>query len=112
MFEPLFLTDLLAGLGAGSQIIVALSVGFVAWYLVKTLWIGRMVGDVIGTWIRMGAAVAAFLSVGLAAGWIEGINVGLMVETVETAVGGLWDLIKQHGDSLFRTITGSLGVNG
>lgn len=73
---PLFLTDLLAGLGFGQQVVLAAMAGFFVWYAFKALRIGRAFGSLVESVIKYGMAVVTFVAVGIFFGWV---NPGLLL---------------------------------
>lgn len=87
------LMDLLGIVGLGGQVVLAASVGLGAWYLVKALRIGRVVGSVIAGGIRTTAAIAAFLAVGIALGWVD-LSFGAMLADLQNGAVVAIDLGK------------------
>lgn len=71
MMVPLILTDLVAQLGFGHQVVLALSVGFAVWYAYRAMGFGRMVGGFVGKGLRYVMAVTTFVAVGIAFGWVN-----------------------------------------
>mgnify|MGYP000530738756 CR=1 FL=1 len=66
-----FLTTIAEFLGAGGEVLLALSVGLTAWYLVKILALGKTAGSIITSGVRMLAFAIAFLAVGIWRNWWE-----------------------------------------
>lgn len=64
-----FLTTIAEFLGAGGEVLLALSVGLTAWYLVKILALGKTAGSVITSGVRMLAFAIAFLAAGIWRDW-------------------------------------------
>lgn len=87
------LMDLLEIVGLGGQVMLALTVGFGAWYLIKFLRIGQAAGSIMATGIRTTASIAAFLAVGIGLGWID-LSVGAMLGDLQQGAGVAIDLAK------------------
>ena len=86
------LMDILQMVGLGGQVMLAASVGFGAWYLIKFLRIGQAAGSIMASAIRTSAAIAAFLAVGIALGWID-LSIGAMLADLQTGVGVALDVL-------------------
>lgn len=99
------LMDLLQLLGLGGQVMLAASVGFGAWYLIKFLWIGRAAGSVVAGAIRYTAAIAAFLAVGIAFGWID-LALGTLLGDLQKGAGFVWEAATGWGMDLVQDLLG------
>jgi hypothetical protein len=93
--------DVLRMLGAGGEVVFAASIGFLAWYLVKGLRIGRAAGSVVASAVRYGAAVFAFLAVGIALGWVD-LFPGTIVGDLLDLAGVVWELLQEYGADLLE----------
>lgn len=100
---PLFLGDLLAGLGLGSQVVVALSAGFIVWYAFRALRIGRTVGGIVGQLVKYGMAVGTFAAVGIFFGWV---NPGVLVGDLFAGAGAAAAAVGEFGDDLLDWLLG------
>jgi hypothetical protein len=91
---PLLIGDLIEMLGFGGEVVLALSVGFVAWYLVKGLKIGKLAGGIVNSGVKMLAFAIAFLAVGIALDWWDPAFSKLFAD-LWTAIGALFDWVPR-----------------
>lgn len=99
------LMDILQWIGLGGQVMLAASVGFGAWYLIKFLRIGRAAGSIVTGAIRYTAAIAAFLPVGIAFGWID-IFIVAMLGDLRRGAGVLINVVIDRGVQLLENVLG------
>ena len=97
------LMDILQLIGLGGQVMLAASVGFGAWYLIKFLRIGRAAGSVVAGAIRYTAAIAGFLAVGIALGWID-LAVGALFGDLQEGAGVVWQAATGWGMDLVQDL--------
>ena len=97
------LADILAKLGFGGEFVLALSVGFVAWYLVRGLKIGKAAGSIVDTITKMLAFAIGFLAVGIWRNWWDPSfnemwsDAGQLLHLIINYGGELVDMILQSG---------------
>lgn len=96
-----FLLDILAGLGAGQSLLAAAALFFVAWYLFKTIKIGKLAGAVIGGAMMYVIVGIVFIALAAAVGWVD-LRPGSFVH----AVGAVVDFVLSHGDAVVDLLRG------
>jgi len=89
-----WLLEALAALGAGQRLMMGAMLFAGAFYLLKAVKVGKLVGDVLSS----GAAYAIVLAVGaglaIALGWIDP-NVSRMTSQLSTGASAVWDAIGE-----------------
>lgn len=96
----LFITDLIRFLGVNHQLVIALSVGFIVWYLYRFIGLGRLVGSLVGQTVRYVMAVTAFAAVEIAFGWLDP---GVIAADIGAAIDAVNGVIREYGGVLVRT---------
>jgi hypothetical protein len=98
------LFDALAALGLGGQLMIAATLGLAAFYVLKTVRIGRTVGGALTS----GAAyLVVALGIGAAAialGWVDP-DPSTAMQHVQTAMSAVWDAV---GGWVVDVVTGAL----
>lgn len=68
---PGWLENIVQGLGFGERVVIGLGIIVVAWYIIKALRAGKVVGSVLGRWAFIGVVVLFALGGMQLLGWLR-----------------------------------------
>jgi len=89
-----WLLEALAALGAGQRLMMGAMLFAGAFYLLKAVKVGKLVGDVLSSGAAYAIVLAVVAGVAIALGWVDP-NVGRMTAQLATFADTVWNAIGE-----------------
>lgn len=97
-----FLLDILREMGVGGQVLTGVMLFVAAFYLIKFVSVGKMVGGMVSSATGYGIVLLVAIGAAIALGWLDP-NVGTVSGHISGVTSFVWDLV---GDLVVDQIEG------